>query len=248
MWLDDFRTHALLEYPHECCGLQVVVKGRERYFGCRNIGETASDRFVLSPEDYARVEDQGEITAICHSHPDVSARPSEADRVSCEASGLPWYIASVTRDLDAAPAVAEVHRFEPCGYVAPLVGRQFVHGVLDCFTLVRDFYSRELGIRLQDFERRDGWWNDGHSSLYLDNFRAAGCEPIPEDEPMQRGDIVLMEIRSRNRVPNHAGVYLGDGLILQHLYGRLSSRDVYGGWLKERTRLIVRYVGAKLAR
>jgi cell wall-associated NlpC family hydrolase len=37
-------------------------------------------------------------------------------------------------------------------------------------------------------------------------------------------------------VPNHASVYLGDGLILHHLQGRLSSRDVYGGyWQKVST-------------
>lgn len=247
MWLDDFRAHALAEYPRECCGLLVAVKRKERYFPCRNIGNTGRDRFVLSPEDYAAAEDVGDVIAVCHSHPDVAARPSEADKVACEATYMPWYIASVCRDLDGPPAVTGVHRFEPCGYEAPLVGREFVHGVLDCYALVRDFYARELRITLPDFERKDDWWNDGHSSLYLDNFRAAGCEPVPQGESLQRGDIILMQIRSGNGVPNHAGVYLGDGQMLHHLYGRLSSREVYGGWFQERTRLIVRHVGAMLA-
>ena len=54
--------------------------------------------------------------------------------------------------------------------------------------------------------------------------------------------------------PNHAGVYLGDGLLssvpglhaapgtfLHHRYGKKSSRDVYGGMWAERTVMILRH-------
>lgn len=240
--LEEIRAHGLAEYPREACGLVCIVKGRERYMRCRNLASSAAEQFILSPEDYANADEQGEIIAVVHSHPDVAARPSEADRVACEASGLPWLIVSVCRDLDAPPVAGEIHQFHPCGYEAPLVGRSFHHGVLDCYTLIRDFYARELGVALPDFERSDGWWNDGHSHLYMDNFRAAGCQPIAEGTPLERGDIILMAIRSGNDTPNHAGVYLGDGLMLHHMYGRLSSRDVYGGWYRECTRLVVRRV------
>ncbi|PXV60652.1 NlpC/P60 family protein [Dyella jiangningensis] len=160
----------------------------------------------------------------------------------CEESGLVWLIVSVCRDLDGPPVAGEIHQIRPCGYQAPLVGRSFHHGVLDCYTLVRDFYARELGIELPDFARPDGWWDDGHSRLYMDNFRAAGFEPVPEGALLERGDIILMAIRSGNDTPNHAGVYLGDSQMLHHMYGRLSSRDVYGGWYRECTRLVVRRV------
>jgi len=55
-----------------------------------------------------------------------------------------------------------------------------------------------------------------------------------------------MQVQSKNGVPNHAGVYLGDGIMLHHLYGRLSSRDVYGGYWREVTRLTLRHESAKL--
>jgi proteasome lid subunit RPN8/RPN11 len=236
--LEAFRGHAVAEYPRECCGLFIVVKGRERYVPCRNQAANPTEQFRLHPEDYAAAEDLGDVIAVGHSHPDVPARPSEGDLVACEASGLPWYIAAVT-----ATGAGEVHRFQPSGYGAPLVGRQFFHGVLDCYTLCRDWYAREAGIVLPDFERTDGWWDDGRSDLYTAHFREAGFEPLPAGQPIRRGDAILMQVRSKNGVPNHAGVYLDEGrsLFLHHLYGRLSSRDVYGGMWAEYTRLIIRH-------
>ncbi|WP_043945190.1 Mov34/MPN/PAD-1 family protein, partial [Ralstonia solanacearum] len=35
--LDAARQHAAREHPRECCGLVVVVNGRERYVPCRNV-------------------------------------------------------------------------------------------------------------------------------------------------------------------------------------------------------------------
>jgi cell wall-associated NlpC family hydrolase len=101
---------------------------------------------------------------------------------------------------------------------------------------VRDYYSRERGVSLPNPRRIDGWWNDGASSLYSEAaMKEAGFVPVDERDLMA-GDLILMQVRSRNMVPNHAGVYLGDGQFMHHLYDRLSSRDVYGGYWRETTR------------
>ena len=34
------------DFPRESCGLIAVVKGRRRYFPCRNIAETPDEHFV----------------------------------------------------------------------------------------------------------------------------------------------------------------------------------------------------------
>jgi cell wall-associated NlpC family hydrolase len=112
--------------------------------------------------------------------------------------------------------------------------------VLDCWALCRDWYARERSVQLPDPDRRDGWWDDGHSDLYSDAaMAAAGFKKIAMDD-LAAGDLILMQIRSDNLVPNHAAIYLGDGLILHHLDGRLSSRDVYGGYWAEVTRSVWR--------
>jgi cell wall-associated NlpC family hydrolase len=143
--------------------------------------------------------------------------------------------------VNGAPQAGCIVTFSPSGYRAPLVGRQFSHGVLDCYQLIVDWYQQERGITLKQFPRVDGWWDDGSSDLYTAGFESAGFVRISDGEQPQPGDGILMQIRSKNGVPNHAAIYLGDGLMLHHLHGRLSSRDIYGGYYQEVTRAIVRY-------
>lgn len=237
--LSAIRAHAVADYPREACGLVIIEGGRERYVPCRNLA-VGTDHFVLAPEDYAAAEDRGEVVAVVHSHPDAAAAPSQADRVACEASGLPWLIASVGRDAGGPPAALDIAELAPAGYVAPLVGREFAHGVLDCYSLVRDWYARERGVILPDFPRRDDWWTRGEN-LYMRYYAEAGFSPLERDERIEVGDVILMQIRAPD--PNHAGVYIGDGRMLHHMHGRLSTRDVYGGYWAEVTRLVVRYRG-----
>ena len=130
----------------------VVIRGRERYVPCTNAA-AGTDHFVLPAEEYAAAEDQGEIVAVVHSHPDVPADPSQADLVACEASGLPWYIVRVDL-VDGAALAGQLVSIEPTGYQAPLVGRQFAHGVLDCYQLIVDWYARECGVTLKQFARQ----------------------------------------------------------------------------------------------
>lgn len=248
------ERHAIGEYlngPRECCGLVVAAGDKQKYVPCHNVAENGQD-FQLPAEDYAAAEDHGQVLAVVHSHIDRDAQPTEADLVSCEASGLPWHIVAVGQDAgESVPKVLGWHSFEPTGYEAPLVGRFFFHQALDCYTLIRDFYSRELGIEIPDFERPNNWWDDPqHGELYLDNFEKAGFVRV-NDQP-RYGDVILMQYRSERT--NHGGVYLGDttlksqpdlhsvtNALLHHAMPRLSERVVYAGYWRDNTRLIVRH-------
>ena len=221
--------HAKAEFPREACGLVAVVKGRRRYFPCRNIAETPDEHFVLDPADYSETEDKGEIVAVVHSHPTTNHNPSQADRVACEKSALPWHIVN--------PQTEQWGYCEPAGFELPYVGREFSFGVVDCYSLCRDWYGRELGLKLSDYDRRDKFWLRGEN-LYLDNFASEGFREIPLEE-LQYGDAVLMQLESP--LPNHAAIYLGDQQILHHVQGRLSSRDIYGGYYWKSTAKALRH-------
>lgn len=245
------ERHALADYPREACGLILAAGDKQKYVRCRNAAENGQD-FKLPAEDYATAEDQGQVLAVVHSHIDRDAQPTEADLVSCEATGLPWHIVAVGQDAgEDAPAIIGWHSFKPTGYQAPLVGRTFHHGQIDCYTLIQDFYDRELGIEIPDFERPDNWWDDPQNGeLYLDNFEKAGF--VQADTDPQYGDVILMQYRSERT--NHGGVYLGNrdlksqpGLhpvpdaLLHHAMPRLSERVLYAGYWRDNTRMIVRH-------
>lgn len=231
-WQQVAANHAVAEAPREACGLVVVTKGRKRYWPCKNIS-TEDNFFVLDPLDYADAEDAGTILAVVHSHPSTPAVASEADKMACEQFGLPWHIVSL---LDNAWC-----RIEPSGYEAPLVGREWVWGVSDCWTLVRDWYKQKLGIKLRDWSRPTSHDAFRQSPLFENCFAETGFVEADSQKP-QKGDLLFMKLDGSPGL-NHVAVYIGEGKMLHQLQNRLSSRDYWDGYWQGVTGRIVRYSG-----
>lgn len=232
--LTAIQQHAEKEYPLECCGLVIKDGRRQRYIPCTNTVPPNEDvklgpeyNFAICPHEYAAAEDIGEIIFIVHSHPNETSRPSPLDEALCEESGLPWVIISWPE--------GDVRIIAPTGDV-PIIGRHFVHGVWDCYGLIRDWYKQERGIELPNFKRTDEWWLRGEN-LYRLHYAEAGF--VAHKTLLQIGDVILMQYQAPE--DNHAGIYMGDGLMLHHLYGQTSRLVPYGGVWQERTTLTLRH-------
>lgn len=225
--ISAIQKHAESTYPEECCGLIVKTARHRRYISCENTHEKPTESFRISAESWADAEDAGDILAIVHSHPDAGPHASSEDLKQCHESGLPWVIMSWPSGEHTITTPADT---------PPLLKRPFIHGSWDCYGLVRDWYKQERGIVLPDFERTDNWWTRGEN-LYVRNYADAGFYSHASE--LQPGDIILMQYKADEI--NHAGIYIGDGKMFHHMYGRLSEVVPYGGIWRERTLLTLRY-------
>ena len=230
-WKDAALKHAKEQDPRESVGVLIVIKGKEQYYPCNNLSTYSQQCFILDPEDYVKADALGEITAIVHSHPVTPPSPSQADKVSCEQSGLKWHIVN--------PKTETWGYCEPTGYKPPLIGRQWVWGVTDCWSLVRDYYKEQHNIQLLDYQRPTTPKDFLDNPLFEQYAERTGFVELNKDEKLQKGDVLLMSIL--HPTLNHVAIFLGDD-ILHHLADRLSTREPYNEWLLKCTGKRYRYV------
>lgn len=235
--LEAFRAHVLARYPEEACG--VLVDGS--FIPCQNVSENPRKHFRIAAEELVRIGmERGRVEAVLHSHPFdrrsppkwPAAWPSHHDMVQWLKGDVPWGItATEGENIDPLIWLNESE-------IAPLEGREFVHGVWDCYATVRDWYRLAKGLTIPNFPRAMDWWEAG-ANHYEENFEKAGFKEITRAEA-DVGDAMLIRVRAP--VINHAAVITGNNVILHHLFHRYSGFDRFDRWERFAAKF-VRYVG-----
>lgn len=208
------REHAKAQFPKESCG--IVFAGT--YLPIDNIASDPVKDFKMADDTWTSHKVEG----VVHSHGQQHAlAPSANDMQHQMSSDVPWGITR-TDGVAASPVLwwGDFRLDEP------LIGRQFVHGVTDCYSAIRAWRWQNCKIKLHDFPRDDQWWI-ADEDLYNEGFPKAGYRTISESEA-KVGDVCLINFRSR--VPNHGGTLVEGGLLYHHLQNRLSCREPIGRW------------------
>lgn len=225
------KKHALAAFPHESCG--VIINGA--YVACTNVADDPENDFEIDTKEYLAVTGGRKPEFVVHSHPNGPRYPSERDMQTQIALGVPFAIIQTNGEI--APFVEKWGDSLP---IEPLIGRPFMHGIRDCYSVIRDAYRlgndalSKQGVTndwtlepyvMPEVPRDDGWWAKG-KDLYTENFKPFGFSEVVGD--IKPGDIFMKALLS-DRL-NHGGVYLGNNLILHHLPTKLSRREPFGLW------------------
>lgn len=217
--IDKIRKHFEAEYPREGCGIIGIVKGKKRWFPCRNVA-TNEDDFIMSSDDWFEVKSKADIFAIVHNHPDADNTPSESDISNCNALGVPYYIFSYPE--------MELNIVEPKTLAYPLIGREYKFGEKDCFEAIRDWLNSEGKNVPRRGPFEDDWWEKGLDYLNEETLGQWGFRKVTE---AKRNDLLIFAIESD--VGNHCGIYLGNDVMFHHAENRLSCREnLYPMWAR----------------
>lgn len=228
--IEELREHAVRMFPCEALG---YVQPDGSYAPLPNVSPDPTRSAYAEARVMAELVSSGRLRAYCHSHPCGPDCPSENDMRAQVELEVPFVIVSANEGASSAPFAWGDQLLDD----DPLVGRQFRHGVRDCYAVIRLWYLRETGTLLPDYPRNWNWWLDdtpGDKDIYRRYFADAGFYAIDRSQA-RPGDAWLAAVRST--VPNHAGVLVGDGLALHHPSSglpydpsRLSKRDPIARW------------------
>jgi cell wall-associated NlpC family hydrolase len=222
----DIFAHAAACYPNEACG--VIIDGA--FVSCVNRAADPQRDFRIDFEKEFAPARYHDVQAVVHSHGD-QPHITRADMIAQIVAAKPFGMVNVVHGVPNK-IVWWGDQLE----IQPLVGRPFEHGVYDCSATVRDWYRSARGIVFPETPRDWNWWQAGQNILEK-NIREFGFDEIDPNSPLVAGDVLLFTIgRGEGGVPfsvvNHSAVYIGDHLILHHLYKRLSRREPVISWMR----------------
>jgi proteasome lid subunit RPN8/RPN11 len=220
-------------WPLEVC---VAVYTDGTFEQLTNQHPTPETDFRLSIEDTTRLErayKKDRLLAFLHSHPTGVREPSDADYQSYlsreRGHKLGWTYGIVPIHVDGNNRITSVERPLLWGDAVdrgPLEGREYLWGINDCFTLLRDWH-REQGIYVPDaprirdrFEYAEGTWQRTYFSYWIER---TGFREVADRSQRQPGDSFTFRVESDE--PTHCGVYLGEGQYLHHIRDQLSQVD-----------------------
>lgn len=220
-------------FPQEA----VIAITEDNAIALVNIHDKPEEHFKVDPEIFFSYNP----IALVHSHPVPEGTNKSYD-------GITFYDPRSASGADLTTQQQLDIPFGICAYdginfeevvwfpdvTSPLIGMPYIHGITDCYRILRAYYWQTYKIMLMDYPRTFNWWNE-EQNLYADNFSKEGFYEVREQD-LVVGDIMFMKIHTP--IEGHAAVYIGNGKIIHHFNNRLSNEDDLGRWRKKISRFL----------
>lgn len=212
---DKIKEICISNHPNESCGLVLVS---DEIVECQNVAQNKKNSFAIPFDEISKFEH--EIKYIFHSHcfhEDVIF--SDVDEQISTKIQIPYILYNTVSD--------EFSFFAPKPFL-PYEGRVFAPPLLDCVSLVVDYYENEFGITIQDIENhpfrlRDSTrsffkdmvnvWQHQDKQKILEHFLFNGFYEVEE---LQKNDIIVCNYYKKIEAYTHVSIYLGNGKILTY--------------------------------
>ena len=146
--------------------------------------------------------------------------------------GFPYFIYSIEHD--------HWEQFEPSGWKAPsLIGRRFIWGKYDCWSIIHDWYKETKNIDLKIWERPKKLKDFINNPLFEEGLPITGFKKQPTNNGVRVGDVLLFQSVTGNL--DHVAVYIGDNMILNHNIKALSCREPFDLRYQQALKGVYRY-------
>lgn len=231
------RKESISEFPKEICGFIYFDKINYKFdiFKCKNIAYSKNKNFTISPYEYLECSKLGKIVACYHSHSNNNKEFSEMDKENSNIYNINYILYNVKYDT--------FNFYIPNTEKNNYVGKPFILGKSDCFTLMQEYAQKEENIILK-FPSNILYPRDLKSinDLYEKNFLEAGFIKMEKDVDLKKSDGIMMLFPAiSNQYPTHAAVYIGNNLILHQPYNCFSCVNLYDNFFKKHTSYVLRH-------
>jgi len=223
--LIDLKKHAEGQAPNEMCGFIVD----DNFIPYTNKADEPEANFKLSGKDFIDASMRGEIKCVVHSHNNCDW-VSKADQIEQQKHKIPFGVVFLKNNK-----YSNIIFWGDQLLVQDLIGRPFIHGVYDCYGLVRDYYRTKCGVNMLEHFREMDWWDhkkddkgniiEPAENVLIDGIKKEDAYEVSLND-IKEHDLIFFKIKGH--FCNHTAVYLGKDLILHHMFDRLSNREPIG--------------------
>lgn len=184
----------------ESCGL---ILNDTVVFPCRNAALNKKNNFQINEKDYLKASLRGQITACYHTHIGEIKEFSMRDRITSVSLKIPMILYHVPSDTFYSI------KNDNLSYLS----HPFEYEKNDCYTLVRDYYQKELNINLPKIINYNDFFAHFEDNI-KETYEKYGFKKVGMEE-IRKHDILLFNFY-RTITPPHFAIYLGNGYILHH--------------------------------